>query len=270
MAESKSDELVQGEVSNELIVGHGPGLIHRFVNFAFNAINSEMNDFFQENCPKFEQDYEDYTKQGETLEQYACFQEYRERLETSLSKFCETENFDDEEECMAEIQRLVKEDLERHKEQMQKMMEAIQKAQKRAMKAIRKAQRAEEGGGDVESSESEEDGEEEKGGEDGGSSAPMMIFFSPTTLEQLVEMVMNLGEYQTFSMMMRMKVQQQRVMKLLMEARAQGAFGGIGESKMPELEDGKEEEKGGEEKVEVDKVEVEIDDEDDFMFSESL
>ena len=59
-------------------------------------------------------------------------------------------------------------------------------------------------------------------------------------------------------------------MKLLMEARAQGAFGGIGESKMPELEDGKEEEKGGEEKVEVDKVEVEIDDEDDFMFSESL
>ena len=56
----------------------------------------------------------------------------------------------------------------------------------------------------------------------------------------------------------------------MMEARAQGAFGGIGESKMPELEDGKEEEKGGEEKVEVDKVEVEIDDEDDFMFSESL
>ena len=37
MAESKSDELVQGEVSNELIVGHGPGLIHRFVNFAFNV-----------------------------------------------------------------------------------------------------------------------------------------------------------------------------------------------------------------------------------------
>ena len=36
---------------------------------------------------------------------------------------------------------------------------------------------------------------------------------------------MNLGEYQTFSMMMRMKVQQQRVLKLLMEARESGALG---------------------------------------------
>lgn len=39
MAESKSDEIGGGEPSNELIVGHGPGLIHRFVNFAFNVSN---------------------------------------------------------------------------------------------------------------------------------------------------------------------------------------------------------------------------------------
>lgn len=150
-------------------------------------------------------------------------------------------------------------DLERHKNEMEKMMEAIKKAQKRAMKAIRRARR--EDGEDVEDSSDEEEEE------DGESAAPMMIFFSPTTLEQLVEMVTNLGEYQTFSMMMRMKVQQQRVMKLLMEAREQGAFGGIGEGKMPELEDGKEEEK--EEVKEEQKVE-EIDDDDDFMFNEGL
>ena len=77
-----------------------------------------MNDFFQENCSKFEQDYDDYQKQGETLEQYAAYQEYRGRLEESLSNFVQKENFDDDEECMAEIQRLVKEDLERHKEQV--------------------------------------------------------------------------------------------------------------------------------------------------------
>ena len=93
----------------------------------------------------------------------------------------------------------------------------------------------------------------------------MMVFFQPTTLEQLVEMVMNLGEYQTFSMMMRMKVQQTRVLKLLMEARDGGEFsallggGALG---------------GGEAKGEAKESEVRMDDvkieaEDDFFFTES-
>ena len=200
-----------------------------------------MREFFSENCSKFEQDFDNYQKQGETLEQYACYQEYKKRLEDLLSRFVQDENFDDEEECMFEIQRLVKEDLERHKEEMKKMMKALKKAQKRAMKAIKRAQLAAEGNLNDLESESDQDGDDsedsddadqkngdaEGKGEDGGGSGrvpPMMVFFSPTTLEQLVEMVMNLGEYQTFSMMMRMKVQQNRVMKLLMEARGEGGL----------------------------------------------
>jgi len=94
-----------------------------------------------------------------------------------------------------------------------------------------------------------------------------MVFFQPTTLEQLVEMVMNLGEYQTFSMMMRMKVQQKRVLKLLMEARDGGEFnallgggalgGGGGEAKGEAKESA----------VKVDDVKIEA--EDDFFFTES-
>eukprot|EP00520_Triparma_pacifica_P004486 CAMPEP_0118654964 /NCGR_PEP_ID=MMETSP0785-20121206/12669_1 /TAXON_ID=91992 /ORGANISM="Bolidomonas pacifica, Strain CCMP 1866" /LENGTH=263 /DNA_ID=CAMNT_0006547657 /DNA_START=52 /DNA_END=840 /DNA_ORIENTATION=- len=260
MAEAK-------EEGGELIVGHGPGLVHRFVNFAFQTINNEMGEFFNENCSKFEQDFDNYQKQGETLEQYACYQEYRGKLEEQLQKFVEKEEFDDEEECMMEIQRLVKEDLEKHKEQMKLMMKALKKAQKRAMKAIRRAQRAANGElDDVEDDvdeEKEEDSDEDSDSESKEGeqrTAPMLMFFSPTTLEQLVEMVMNLGEYQTFSMMMRMKVQQNRVMKLLMEARD----GALGESKAIEGERigeaGAKPAAADSTEVKMEEVKVEVDD----------
>ncbi|GMH48020.1 hypothetical protein TrRE_jg10073 [Triparma retinervis] len=195
--------MAEAKEGGELIVGHGPGLVHRFVNFAFQTINNDMGEFFADNCSKFEQDFDSYQKQGETLEQYACYQEYQGKLEEQLQKFVEQEEFDDEEECMMEIQRLVKEDLEKHKEQMKMMMKALKKAQKRAMKAIKRAQRAANGElDDVEDDLDEEDkssSDSDNDDKDGGDDrlAPMMVFFSPTTLEQLVEMVMNLGEYQT-------------------------------------------------------------------------
>jgi len=31
-----------------------------------------MGEFFNENCSKFEQDFDNYQKQGETLEQVSC------------------------------------------------------------------------------------------------------------------------------------------------------------------------------------------------------
>ena len=50
--------------------------------------------------------------------------------------------------------------------------------------------------------------------------SPMMMFYQPITLEQLVQTVLSVGEYQTFSMMMRMKVRQlQMVRKLRAERR---------------------------------------------------
>ncbi|GMI27977.1 hypothetical protein TeGR_g9634, partial [Tetraparma gracilis] len=192
----------------------------------FKTINQDMNDFFEDNCDKFEQDFDDYQKQGETLEQYSCYTEYKKALEEKLDVFVANENFDDEEECLLEIQRLVQEDLARNKAQMEKIMKNLLKAQKAAIKAIRRAQAQERGELDnLSSSEEEEEEEEKGGGGDDGGLPSMMVFFQPTTLEQLVDMVMNLGEYQTFSMMMRMKVQQKRVMKLLMEARdGEGPF----------------------------------------------
>jgi len=82
-----------------------------------------MNGFFEENCDKFEQEFDNYQKQGETLEQYACYSDYKRVLEGKLDEFVQSENFDDDEECMFEIQRLIKEDLERHKEQVRRASE---------------------------------------------------------------------------------------------------------------------------------------------------
>ena len=55
-------------------------------------------------------------------------------------------------------------------------------------------------------------------GEGNAAAGGLRSCLSHRVPSQLVDMVMNLGEYQTFSMMMRMKVQQKRVMKLLMDA----------------------------------------------------
>ena len=49
--------------------------------------------------------------------------------------------------------------------------------------------------------------------------APMMMFYQPITLEQLVQTVLSVGEYQTFSMMMRMKVRQLQMMRKLRQER---------------------------------------------------
>eukprot|EP00937_MAST-01D_sp_MAST-1D-sp2_P007337 g7337.t1 len=49
--------------------------------------------------------------------------------------------------------------------------------------------------------------------------APMMMFYQPITLEQLVQTVLSVGEYQTFSMMMRMKVRQMQMMRRLRRER---------------------------------------------------
>ena len=241
----------------------------------------KLAKFFDDNCNEFDQDFSEYTKKGETLGQYSCYQEYTKLLESSLDKFVDDENFDDEEECMAEINRLVKEDLEKHKEQMTKMMEQLKKAQKRAMKAMKKAQDAEKT--DEEKAESKNDDSESEDDEndeqDIGDMFGQMIFFSPTTLEQLVDMVMNLGEYQTFSMMMRMKVQQKRVMKLLMEMTsgvgliARGLDGAeIGDGGAEAKGSGGErgaEKKQGQLALDQAEVKVEFDDDDDFMFNES-
>ena len=48
----------------------GPNLVQRFVDFVFRVIHTEMDSFFTEHAKLFDQDWEDFNQQGETLEQF--------------------------------------------------------------------------------------------------------------------------------------------------------------------------------------------------------
>ena len=82
---------------------------------------------------------------------------------------------------------------------MEEMQEQLKKAQEKATSG---------GGGG-------KNGEEEN-----KPPQPLMIFFQPISLEQLMQMVLNMAEYPTFSFMMRMKVQQVKLMKAIREQMA--------------------------------------------------
>ena len=59
------------------------------------------------NADKFDQEWNDYAQQGETLEQYECFKEYERLLDANLSEFAEKEGYTSVGECFAELEQLV-------------------------------------------------------------------------------------------------------------------------------------------------------------------
>jgi hypothetical protein len=118
-------------------------------------------------------------------------------LDTHLNRFATKEGFDNAPECFMELERLVTEDAEEHKRRMAEMQENLRRQQEEYSAAMKSA-------------------------DDGDSATPpakqpLMIFFQPISLEQLMQMVLNMAEYPTFSFMMRMKVQQIKLMKAIRE-----------------------------------------------------
>ena len=265
---------------------HG-ALVNRLVEYTFRILNTEMEPFFTEHAPAFDQEGDDLRDRGETLEQYTAFQAYEKELEQHMDAFVKDEGFGSVAECFQTINTAVKEDLAAQETRMKALMEHIRKVQQQWMTARQApAIKAEsKGGGDAAAdgdakggaakaggvldgdtpaeggAKAEAKGDaapggggagggdaaaEGKGGDDeakGGAAgkddeeeeevettgvvtapevdlSPMMMFYQPITLEQLVQTVLSVGEYQTFSMMMRMKVRQlQMVRKLRAERR---------------------------------------------------
>ena len=98
-----------------------------------------------------------------------------------------------------ELERLVTEDAEEHKRRMAEMQENLKRQQEEYNAAMKS--------GDESSDKP-------------AAKQPLMIFFQPISLEQLMQMVLNMAEYPTFSFMMRMKVQQIKLMKAIREQMA--------------------------------------------------
>ena len=158
--------------------------------------------------------------EGETIEQYNCYMEYKKLLDEKVDQFGKSEGFNSDEELIYTINKLVKDDLVRHKKQMEEMMRQIRKAQKRVLKKLKREEEEREAIHRAIDFDDHDDDSSESDGESNNDGPPpgYLLFFNPTTLEQLVDMVLNLSEYQTFSMMRRMKMQQKRVRRRASEA----------------------------------------------------
>jgi hypothetical protein len=190
----------------------GPNLVQRFVDYVFRVIHTEMDEFFTRNANLFDQDWDDFNQQGETLEQYNVFKRYEELLDVHLTKFAKSEKFHNAADCFVELERLVTEDAEEHRKRMEEMQEKLKQAQERR-------ENASSGGG-------------KSGEQEDNPPQPLMIFFQPISLEQLMQMVLNMAEYPTFSFMMRMKVQQVKLMKAIREQMAAHSTSNAREGRM--------------------------------------
>ena len=227
-------------------------LIIRFVEYAFNILNNEMNEFFEEKMLKFDQNLNELQDgSGETLEQYEIYQEYLQLLEIKFDKFINEEGYKNSTECFDEMNELiVNDEIERKKifkELSEKMMKAFENFQQQIQED------SGEGGGDQgeDDEKGEKDGDDEeddvKGSEKKGSdmkrngrkikdskeskgddddddeadakhqqvhaspAPPVMMFFQPVSLDSMLQHVLSLTEYTTFSTIIRTKLKQKQL-----------------------------------------------------------
>lgn len=159
-----------------------PSLVHRFAEFALTLINGKMEPIFAKHTKLFDQDWDEMTNRGETFEQWDAFKEYEAVLEKELRRFVLQEGYVNEREFMNEIVRLVEEDKVRVRKQLESLLQQLG--------ALMNGQE---------------------------SASPMVMFYQPQGLEEMLNMVTNLAEYETFSMLMRARVQQAKLLKMVVE-----------------------------------------------------
>ena len=167
------------------------GLVHRFVTEAMLAANVKLKPWITKYCAYFDDTEADVECKGETLEQYNCYKVWCKQLDKELQQFVRKEGFLTAEDCYARISKIIDEDRERHKAAVAAVLAQLQaSADFRRIVA----------GGD--------------GGDGGGDGAGVVCFmFLPVSVEELVTMAMQLGEYTTFSAMMRATAKQVKAEK---------------------------------------------------------
>jgi hypothetical protein len=63
-------------------------IVMKFTEYAFKVLNQDMDDFFEDNMGEFDQDADELTSgQGETLQQYAVYQQYVSELERHFDRW---------------------------------------------------------------------------------------------------------------------------------------------------------------------------------------
>jgi len=167
-------------------------LVPRFAKFAMNLINVKMEPFFAKHMHFFDQEIEAINNRGETIEQYQAFKEYEKELEKNLMGFLDEEGFTSPKYFLKEVERLVEDDKKRVKEQMEQLMKQLMELMAEVM-----------GGGPA----------------DANSATPQvpMMFFKPQGQDEMLDTIISLGEYSTFSALMRARVAQEKLIKMVLD-----------------------------------------------------
>jgi hypothetical protein len=213
-------------------------LIIRFTEYAYKVLNEDMDDFFEDHVRAFDQDDSELESgKGETLEQYDVYMKYIAELEKRFDVFSEREGYASTEDCFADIKGVIDEDEARRKRSMGELASRLRAMQERWSRQFQRLEEGDNVSPDAKSSERSGEAKGEKGSDskamakrsdskggvessEAGSNlaeelAPIMLFFQPISMDTLLNQVMTLTEYTTFSAIMRAKVRQRRFLRSL-------------------------------------------------------
>lgn len=205
-------------------------LVLALVEHAQKVLENEMQPFLEAKVHLFDQAMEELMSgHGETLEQYTAFKDYERELERHFDAFVAERGFASAAECFAAIDGACVADLARRKREMDELQRKLREALRLQMQG---AEDDPDGPGGVAGPMvgmpgaflmvlGGGDGGGSGGGGSGGdgSSAadaeaeetvPLLLFSQPISLKDMIEHALNLGEYTTFSGIMRMKAKQVR------------------------------------------------------------
>ncbi|CAE7294359.1 unnamed protein product [Symbiodinium pilosum] len=191
--ERRKKELMMGET----------GLAHRFIHFAMKLLNDDLHEFYTRWMPVFAQEAENLQNQGHTHEQYAAFEEYTSVIETRLLDFCAQEGFEqDARGLFDELQRVLQKDQEQVDAQLKRVLAEVEQ-RKEQMRA--------------------------RATEEADAEKPLILICKPAALGDLMHSLIQQTEYQNFSASMRFRVEQDRMMRMLLaglqeESAVQGAL----------------------------------------------
>jgi hypothetical protein len=160
-------------------------IAHRFCAFAMRTLNEDLDPFFDRCLPLFEQSLEDVEVSGETLEQYAAYKEYVAALEEHCAKFAMEEGYGPGAggQFLQDLQKAIEEDRSKAELQVESFLEQMRQRRRVAL-----------GSDNISDDEIK----------------MLRAMFKPQTVDDLIDILLHMTEYQSFSCLMRAKVQQQK------------------------------------------------------------
>lgn len=160
-------------------------IAHRFCAFAMRTLNEDLDAFFERCLPLFEQSLEEVEVSGETLEQYAAYKEYVAALEEHCAKFAMDEGYGPGAggQFLQDLQTAIEADRSKAEQHVESFLEQMRQRRRAAL-----------GSDNINDDEMK----------------MLRAMFKPQTVDDLIDMLLHMTEYQSFSCLMRAKVQQQK------------------------------------------------------------